>query len=316
MYDVFISYSSENQEQAERMRSVLEQNGFSCWYAPLALRGNQDFTQEIPAAIRASRAFLLLMSRGAQSSKWVKRELGEADECDLPIYTFFLEDCPLTDKFRFVLRFNQHYAASLGYEEQLRRLLQDLQEGACREATPSVAMPSTQSSKKPAKGKLLAVVAALAVIAGVATAVLLLTGGHKDGKYVVWNPAYSMALADEEVHGYYLAGEEVQSKGDELTGYTRKCVWTLDFNRDNTFTMGRDGVLLGVKPGYNGIGLGGDYTATVWELSEADDGLYHICNVETGYYLEWYAAKNNWNIHNDITETNREQFLLRLEAAK
>ena len=317
MTDIFISYSTENQAQAERIRQTLEANGYSCWYAPAALRGAQDFTREIPAAIRNSRAFLLLMSAGAQKSKWVQRELGEADECDLPIYTLFLEDCPLNDNFRFVLRFNQHYEASLGAAEQMNRLLRELREdlGGGKPSTPAGGRPAAPA--KPAKAvrwQIPAAIAAVAVL--VVAAVLLFAGGRKDGKYVIWNPAYSVAMSGDQMKNYYLAGETVQSKGDELTGYTRKCVWTVEFGSGNTLTILRDGIPLGVKPGYNGIGMGGDYTATTWELSEAGDGLYHIRNVETGYYLEWYVAKNDWNVHNDITEENREQFLLRLEPVK
>ena len=313
MPDIFISYSSENEGMAEQIRQVLEQNGISCWYAPKALRGTQDFTAEIPQAIRSAKGFLLLMSKEAQKSKWVQRELGEADECDLPVYTFFLEDCPLNDQFRFVLRFNQHYEAALGYEEQMRRLIRELQEDLAKDPTEPVVPPPNKPAKKGKLGVLLGAAVAVVVLL---VAGFLLLGGSRDGKYVIWNPAFGVALSGETVNSYYLAGCEVQSKGDTLTGYPGKCVWTVKFTGRDTVTILRDGVALGAKPGYNGIGLGGDYTATVWVLEEAEDGYVYLRNAETHYYLEWYAAKTNWNIHNKLTEDNREQFLLRMDKAK
>ena len=151
----------------------------------------------------------------------------------------------------------------------------------------------------------------------IAAVVLLLAGGGpKDGRYVVWNPAYSIALTDSPVSDFYLQGEAIIRNGDAPTAYTEKSVWEVTFGPDNTLTLCRNGVALGVKPGYNGIGLGGEYTATVWEWEQTEDGLYLLRNADTDYYLEWYAAKRDWNIHNKVTDNNRKQFLLRLSPVK
>lgn len=319
MHDVFISYSTENQTQAEKIRDILRANGITCWFAPSTIRGTQDFTKEIPPAIRNSRAFLLLMSRGAQESKWVKRELGVADKTDVPIYTFFLEDCALSDDFDFVLQFNQHYKAELGFDEQVRRLMAELREDLQdpdKAVRPSSKTEQTGAGTGKKKNRLPLILGAVAVVvAAVIAAVLLLGGGLRDGSYVLWNPANATALSGDPINAHYHAGETVLGHGDTLSSYTAKCVWELDFDGD-TFTMSRDGELLGVQPGYNGIGLGGDYTANRWELVDAGDGLYYIRNTETGYYLEWYKAKENWSTYDKITPENQDQFLIRIDPAK
>lgn len=318
MHDIFISYSTANQAQADHIRQLLENSGIRCWYAPLSLRGAQKFTDEIPDAISKAKAFLLLMSKDAQESRWVERELGEADDYpNLPIFTFFLEDVTLSKSFRFMLRYSQHYPVKLGFEDQMNRLLQDLQKHIHHpipeiQVTP---LPRPEQPKKKSKLPLLLGLGA-AVIAAVAAALLFLGGGMRDGDYVIWNPAYGVALSGDVIHTYYHAGETVLGQGSTLSaGYTTKVVWELDFEGD-TFTIARNGETLGVEPGQRGIGLGGSFTADDWELVDAGDGLYYIRNVETGFYLEWYDQKNNWAVHDEITGDNRDMFLVRLDPDK
>ena len=112
-----------------------------------------------------------------------------------------------------------------------------------------------------------------------------------------------------------IAGETVLGQGDTLSSHTPKAVWELDFDGD-TFTISRAGQYLGMRQGFNGIGLGGDHIYVEWKLVDAGDGLYYIQNTETGYYLQWYKSKNNWCGHNDTKGSKRDMFLLRIEPAK
>ena len=311
MYDIFISYCSKNQHQADRIYQTLTNQGFQCWYAPADIYGAERFTKVIPPAIRESKVFLLLMSPEAQESKWVHRELGVADQLDKPIFTFFLEDMTLNDEFNFVLQFDQHYPATLGYKEQLSRLLRELPRAMdANGETVSHAAPPPRKKRLPVM--LGAAACALALLIGVW---FFFFRGYGDGDYVIWNPAYSVALSSDPVKTHYRAGETVLCKGETLTSYSQKSVWTLEFQDRDSFIMRHNGEALGVEPGHNGIGLGGDYTAIVWDLVDAGDGYCYIRNSETGFYLEWYAAKNNWCTYESITEENRELFLLRLDKA-
>ena len=310
MHDVFISYTTEDLDRAQYIKGFLESNGISCWLAPAEIHGSQDFTKQIPSAIRGAKAFLLMMSAAAQRSKWVKRELGFADKYDIPMYTFFLEDCVLKDEFDFILQFNQHYKADLGFGEQINRLLSELREDF---ANPNLAVKPKAIKKKRRLPLILGIAAAVAALA--IAAVLLLGGGLRDGDYVIWNPEYAVALTCDVVHDYYLAGETVLGQGDTLSSHTPKAVWELDFDGD-TFTISRAGQYLGMRQGFNGIGLGGDHIYVEWKLVDAGDGLYYIQNTETGYYLQWYKSKNNWCGHNDTKGSKRDMFLLRIEPAK
>ena len=136
-----------------------------------------------------------------------------------------------------------------------------------------------------------------------------ITGG-KDGEYVIWADEYSIALTSEVHNSYYLSGEEIGVRGDELYDYPSKCVVNLDFMDDGTFTITCDGKTLGMAPGHNGIGYSETNTGTLWKAIDLGDGTCRIVNVNEGAYLKWYAAENNWTTHEKIIEKYADQYVL------
>lgn len=124
MHDVFISYSTKDTLQAEKVRNVLEQNGIPCWMAPRDIPGGSNYAGEIPKAIRGCQVFVLMLSENAQSSLWVVKELDTAVNCGKVIIPLMLEDCPLNDEFNFLLTGAQRYAAYCRSAEVLNTLVE------------------------------------------------------------------------------------------------------------------------------------------------------------------------------------------------
>lgn len=123
MKEVFISYSSTDLTSAETVRNVLEKNGLSCWMAPRDIPGGSNYTKEIPIAIRNCQVFVLILSKNAQSSHWVLKELDSAVNCGKVILPFMLEDCILNDEFNFLLTGAQRYAAYQKKAEAMETLI-------------------------------------------------------------------------------------------------------------------------------------------------------------------------------------------------
>jgi len=123
MKEVFISYSSIDASQAETVRNVLEKNGFSCWMAPRDIPGGSNYTKEIPIAIRNCKVFVLVLSKNAQSSHWVLKELDAAVNNGKVILPFMLEDCALNDEFNFLLTGAQRYSAYQKKAEAMETLI-------------------------------------------------------------------------------------------------------------------------------------------------------------------------------------------------
>ncbi|MBR5272863.1 MAG: TIR domain-containing protein [Clostridia bacterium] len=124
--DIFLSYKSEDYAEAEWIKGVLEHNGISCWMAPACIPGGSNYASEIPKAIRECRVFVLVLSKKAQESKWVPKEVDQAINEGKTIMPFMLENFELRDDFNFYLSNIQRYTAYenkvLAAEKMLREI--------------------------------------------------------------------------------------------------------------------------------------------------------------------------------------------------
>lgn len=124
--DVFISYKSEEFREAEWVRTLLENEGISCWMAPMCIPGGSNYAQVIPQAIRECTVFVLILSEKAQESLWVPRELDQAINAGKEIMPFVIENCALNDAFGFYLANVQRYDAFLDKAGVLNQMISDI----------------------------------------------------------------------------------------------------------------------------------------------------------------------------------------------
>lgn len=124
--DVFISYKAEEIEEASWVRSVLENNGISCWMAPACIPGGSSYAVEIPQAIRQAKVFVLILSSKAQSSQWVSREVDLAINEGKIVLPFMLENCALKDDFNFYLTNVQRYTAYENKVAAVEKMLKEI----------------------------------------------------------------------------------------------------------------------------------------------------------------------------------------------
>lgn len=98
---VFISYKSQQDEEAARLQQFLEGKGYPCWRAPGSLhkRGTQDYSNDIFKAIRESNCLLFVLSDAALGSDWVQREVNYAlNTCHKPVIPFVIDRIPAAKK--------------------------------------------------------------------------------------------------------------------------------------------------------------------------------------------------------------------------
>ncbi len=77
-YTVFISYSSVDQEIANRIHADLQEAGIRVWLATEDLKTGDRFRQVIYDAIRVHDKLLLVLSRNSITSEWVEDEVNAA----------------------------------------------------------------------------------------------------------------------------------------------------------------------------------------------------------------------------------------------
>jgi hypothetical protein len=91
-HDVFISYSSNDQQAAMAVLHGLESEGIRCWMAPRDIRPGAIWAQAIMDAIAASRALVVVFTANANRSSHVLTEVDAAVRKGAVIVPFRIED--------------------------------------------------------------------------------------------------------------------------------------------------------------------------------------------------------------------------------
>src|SRR5215472_3255002 len=79
-YSCFISYSTGDQEFAERMYGDLQLKGVRCWYGPAGLKIGDKFQEGIEEPIPLHDKLLIVLSEASTNTPWVEREVQAARE--------------------------------------------------------------------------------------------------------------------------------------------------------------------------------------------------------------------------------------------
>ncbi len=77
-YSCFISYSTKDQEFADRLHADLQSKGVRCWFARHDAKGGRKLHEQIDEAIRSHDKLLLILSPCSMDSEWVKTEIAKA----------------------------------------------------------------------------------------------------------------------------------------------------------------------------------------------------------------------------------------------
>ena len=79
-HSCFISYSTKDQEFADRLDADLQAKGVRCWFAPHDIQGGKTIHEQIDEAIRRYDRLLLILSEHSINSGWVETEIANAWE--------------------------------------------------------------------------------------------------------------------------------------------------------------------------------------------------------------------------------------------
>lgn len=111
-YDVFLSHHSDSCKQlVEEIGTTLKTLGIVPWYAESNIGGSQNFSEEIPIAIRESRLFVLLLNKYSNASVHVTKEVNLA--LNKPMLIIRLDDCPLSSTILYAASNSQMVSVDL-----------------------------------------------------------------------------------------------------------------------------------------------------------------------------------------------------------
>lgn len=77
-YSSFISYSTKDQDFADRLFADLQTKCVRCWFAPHDAQRERKLHEQIDEAIRMHEKLLLILSPHSMNSEWVKTEIVKA----------------------------------------------------------------------------------------------------------------------------------------------------------------------------------------------------------------------------------------------
>jgi hypothetical protein len=81
-YSCFISYSTKNQDFADRLHSKMRDKRLRVWYSPEDIQGGKKLHEQIDDAIRVYDKLLLVLAPESMNSEWVKTEIQRARKAE------------------------------------------------------------------------------------------------------------------------------------------------------------------------------------------------------------------------------------------
>ena len=103
--DVFISYSSADQEVADLVADTLKDNGITTWIASRSI-AEGSYAKQIIQGINGAKVFVVLLSKNSVSSQHVKNEIDRAFSRlndGLIMIPFIIEKCKLDEESEYYL---------------------------------------------------------------------------------------------------------------------------------------------------------------------------------------------------------------------
>ena len=128
MYDVFISYKSEERKEAIQVRDFLQANGLNCWMDQDQIKVGQDYKKEIAKYMPQCHAIIILISYISQKSKEVKQEYELAVSYQKEVFPIMIEDCILEDYYYNSFKHTQvskTYWKSEQEKQKILRIIRD-----------------------------------------------------------------------------------------------------------------------------------------------------------------------------------------------
>lgn len=142
-YSAFISYSTKDQDFADRLYADLQAKNVRCWFAPEDLKIGDKFRTRIDESIRLHDKLLLILSERSIASPWVEDEVESALERErrdgkLVLFPIRIDDAVMNTDVAWAssLRRTRHigdfrnWKDHDAYSKAFERLLRDLKSDA------------------------------------------------------------------------------------------------------------------------------------------------------------------------------------------
>lgn len=111
---IFLSHSSTNYKVAQKVCNLIEECGWKCFLAPRDIRTGYEYAEQILEGIERSDVLLLILSKEANTSPHVLREVERAVSKKIPIIVYKLEEVELSKSMEYFLMSHQWVSSHPG----------------------------------------------------------------------------------------------------------------------------------------------------------------------------------------------------------
>lgn len=181
MRPVFISYATTDRKEALAVCQAIERRGTPCWIACRDVQPGENYQEAIVGALRTARALVLVFSEAANNSDEIKKELSLVSRYKLPLIALRIEDVEPSDAFAYELSTRQWIDLFEDWDRSLDSLVRRIDEISppgedgvqppaprAKSASIARAAPPPPEKKRRFGTGLIAAIAALVMVAGVA----------------------------------------------------------------------------------------------------------------------------------------------------
>jgi hypothetical protein len=141
--DVFVSHSVKDKAVAQAIVARLEADSVLCWIAPRDVVPGADWGESIIDAIESSRIMILILSRNADASPQIKREVERAVNKDVYIIPFRVDEIPPSKSLEYFISTSQWMDAfSPPLEPHLDNLAKTVKAVLKRSSLPAADVPA------------------------------------------------------------------------------------------------------------------------------------------------------------------------------
>ena len=122
--DILISYATENRRAANRIRGLLEAHGVTCWISSRDIRLAEEWAGAVTKAVEECVGVLVVLSRAANESRHVRREVAIADDHRKALLVVRIENVEPAGELEYYLKNKQWLDAFRGpLEAHVRPLI-------------------------------------------------------------------------------------------------------------------------------------------------------------------------------------------------
>lgn len=190
---IFLSHSSADSSLAEKICSDLEKDGYSCFIAPRDIRSGHEYAEELVDGIDSCDMMLLLLSKQANESPHVLREIERAVSKNKAIIVYKLEEVTLSKSMEYFLMTHQWLDLKPGKNHQ--EVIDAIKQYSAEYSGSPAPITTAEKGKRGIKMKYIA--AAVSAVIILSAAVVIITLNQRPGN-ITPNEATSTAPTSTE----------------------------------------------------------------------------------------------------------------------